>query len=118
MGSIKAYAAIALLLIAFPVFAAEQRFWKTGRLVSVEAITSPDKDERRYECVVSDGNFSYTVEYERPIKAPAHRPVRFVIERIQDNLILLDADGKERQAHIEKRERVLFDWPDRFQNSK
>src|ERR1700687_4419431 len=104
MGISKAYAPIALLLIAIPVYAAEKRYWKQGSLVSVEAITSPDKDERRYECVVSDGTFSYTVEYERPIKAPVHRPIRFVIERIKDTLILLDADGKERQAHIEKRE--------------
>jgi len=115
MGISKAYAPIALLFIAVLVFAAEKRFyWNQGRLVSVEAITSPDNGERRYECVVSDGTFSYTVEYERPIKAPTHRPIRFVIERIRDTLILLDVDGKERPAHIEKRERVLFDSPDRL----
>jgi len=118
MGIGKACAPAALLLVATVVFAAEIRGWKHGRLVSVEAIASPDKDERRYECVVSDGTFSYTVEYERPIKAPTNRPIRFVVERIKDTLILLDADGKERQTHIEKRERVLFDSPDRLQNSR
>jgi hypothetical protein len=49
------------------------------------------------------------VAYERPIKAPVHRPIKFVIEK--ETLILLDADGKERPAHIEKRDRVFFDSP-------
>jgi len=115
MGINKAYALTALLLIAALAYAEKREwkpgtfFWKQGTLVSVD--TTTDKGERRYECVVSDGTLSYTVEYERPIKAPAHRPIRFVIERIQDTLILLDADGKERPAHIEKRERVFFDPP-------
>ena len=112
MGINKAYVRIALLLIAILVYAAEKREWKQGRLVSVEAITSPGKSESRYECVVSDISFSYTMQYEHPIKAPAHRPIKFVIEN--DTLILLDADGKERPAHIEKRERVFFDSPDRL----
>ena len=55
--------------------------------------------------------WSYTVQYEQPIKAPIHRSIKFVIEK--DRLILLDADGKERSAHIDKRERVLQDSPDR-----
>src|ERR1035441_5004801 len=38
--------------------------------------------------------WSYTVQYEQPIKAPIHRPIKFVIEK--DRLMLLDADGKER----------------------
>ena len=113
----KAFALTGLLSIA-ALAHAERLGWKQGRLVSVDTTTTTDKSERRYECVVSDGTFSYTVEYERPIKAPAHRPIRFAIERIKDTLILLDADGKERPAHIEKRERVLFDSPDRLQNSK
>ncbi|SRR5260370_32452674 len=112
MGISKACAPIALLLIAIQVYAAEKRYWKPGRLVSVEAITSPDNGERRYECVVSDTIFSYTIEYQHPIKAPAHYPIKFVV-LLDYTLILLDADGKERPAHIEKRERVLFDSPDR-----
>jgi|ERR1035438_5020441 hypothetical protein len=113
MGISTHIAQISLLLfLATLTYAAEKRDWNQGRLVSVEAITSPDKGERRYECVVSDITFSYTVQYEHPIKAPVHRPVKFVIEK--DALILLDADDKERSAHIEKRERVLLDSPDRL----
>jgi hypothetical protein len=100
------------LLIAIPLLAAKERDWKQGRLVSMDTTTTPDKGERRYECVVSDITFSYTMQYEHPIKAPVHRPIKFVIE--QDTLILLDADGKERPAHIEKRERVFLDSPDRL----
>jgi hypothetical protein len=112
MGSSTHIAQTALLLfIATLTYAAEKRDWTQGRLVSVEAITSPDKGVHRYECVVSDITFSYTVQYEHPIKAAVHRPVKFVIEK--DTLILLDADGKERSAHVEKRERVFLDSPDR-----
>jgi len=117
MGINKACALTGLLLIAALAYS-QKLEWKQGTLVSVDTTTTTDKGERRYECVVSDGTFSYKVEYERPIKAPAHRPIRFVIERIKDTLILLDADGKERQGQIEKRERVLFDSPDRLWNSK
>ena len=100
-----------LLSIATLTYAAEKRDWKKGTLVSVETITS-DKGERRYECVVSDITWSYTVRFEHPIKAPVHRPVKFVIEK--DTLILLDGDDHERSAHIEKRERVLLDSPDQL----
>ncbi len=65
--------------------------------------------EHRYQCVVSDDVYSYTVEYQDPIKTVAHRPVKFVIEK--DQFILLDSDAKERPARIEKRERVLSDPP-------
>jgi hypothetical protein len=111
MGINNGYACTAFLLIATLTYAAEWRGWKLGRLVSVDTTTTSGNGERRYECVVSDGTFSYTMEYEHPIKATVHRPIKFVIERIKDTLILLDADGKERPAHIEKRERVLFDPP-------
>jgi hypothetical protein len=97
-----------LLSIATLTCAAENRDWNQGRLVSVETITS-DKGERRYECVVSDITWSYTVQYEHPIKAPVHRPIKFVIEK--DTLILLDADDKEQRARIKKRERVFVDSP-------
>jgi hypothetical protein len=71
MGISKHIAPTALLLfIVTLTYAAEKRDWKQGRLVSVEAITSAAKGERRYECVVSDITFSYTMQYEHPIKAP------------------------------------------------
>jgi hypothetical protein len=113
MGISKAIAwsALSFFFIATLTCAAEKRFWKQGTLASVEvmAVAAPDKVVRRYECVVSDGTYFYTMEYEHPIKAAVHDPVRFVIEK--DQFVLLDADGKERPARIEKRERVLIDPP-------
>jgi hypothetical protein len=112
MGISKHIAQTALFLfIVTLTYAAEKRDWKQGRLVSVETITTPEKGERRYECVVSDITFSYTVQYDHPIKAAVRRPIKFVIEN--DTLILLDEDGKEQRARIEKRERVFLDSPDR-----
>jgi len=110
MGVSKTCWWVVLLLIATLVYAAEKREWKQGTLISVDTTTTATRGERRYECVVSDGTYSYTMEYEQRIKAPVHRPVKFVIEK--DTLILLDADGKERPAHVEKRERVVFDPPE------
>jgi hypothetical protein len=111
MGINNGYACTAFLLIATLTYAAEKRDWKQGRLISVDTTTTSENGERRYECVVSDGTFSYTMEYEHTIKAPIHGPIKFVIQTINDTLILLDADGKERPAHIEKRERVFIDPP-------
>jgi hypothetical protein len=112
MGISKPIARTALLFLIAPyTHAAGKRDWTEGRLVSVDTITTPDKGERRYECVVSDITWSYTMQYEHPIKTPVHRPIKFVIEK--DTIILLDADGKERPAHIEKRERIFYDSPDR-----
>jgi hypothetical protein len=107
MGIHKPVVRTALLLISAALtYAADKRDWKEGTLVSMETV------EHRYECVVSDGVHSYTMEYESPIKAVVRRPVKFVIER--DQFVLLDADGKERWGRIEKRERVLLDSPDRL----
>ena len=89
-------------LIASLLLAAKERDWKQGTLSSVDVTAN-----HRYECVISDGILLYTLEYEQPLKTPAHNPVKFVIEK--DSLILLDSDGQERAAHIEKRERVLLD---------
>ena len=97
------------MFIATVLLAAKERDWKQGRLVSVETVTSPGTNERRYECVVSDITWSYTVQYDHQIKAAVHRPIKFVIEK--DTLILLDADGREQRARIEKRERVFVDSP-------
>lgn len=105
MGIHKPVVRTALLLISAALtYAADKRDWKEGRLVSMETV------EHRYRCVVSDGVYSYTMEYESPIKAVVRRPVKFVIEKEQ--FILLDADGKERSARIEKRERVIYDPPE------
>ena len=105
MGISKPVAQTALLLISAALtYAADKRDWKEGRLVSVETV------EHRYQCVVSDEVYSYTMEYENPIKAVVHGPVKFVIEKEQ--FILLAADGQERSARIEKRERVIYDPPE------
>jgi hypothetical protein len=94
----------ALLLISAAIaFAADKRDWKEGRLVSLETV------EHRYRCVVSDEVYSYTIEYESPIKSMVHRRVKFVVEK--DQLILLDEDGQERPAQIEKREHIMYDPP-------
>jgi hypothetical protein len=101
------------LFIATLLLAAKERDWKQGKLVSVEMMTIPITPRRvahRYQCVVSDGTFLYTLEYEQPLKTPVHDPVKFLIEK--DRFVLLDADGQERSTRIEKRERVLLD-PDR-----
>jgi hypothetical protein len=89
-------------LIASLLLAAKERDWKQGTLKSVDATAN-----HRYECVISDGVLLYTLEYEHPLKTAAHKPVKFLIEK--DSLILLDSDGLERAAPIEKRERVLLD---------
>jgi hypothetical protein len=89
-------------LIASLLLAAKERDWKQGTLTSVDVTA-----DHRYECVISDGILLYTLKYEKPLKTPAHSPVKFVIEK--DSLILLDSDGQERAASVEKRERVLLD---------
>jgi hypothetical protein len=89
-------------LIASLLLAARERDWKQGTLTSVDATAN-----HRYECVISDGILFYTLEFEKPLKTAANSPVKFVIEK--DSLILLDSDGQERAAPIEKRERVLLD---------
>ncbi len=58
--------------------------------------------DHRYICTVAGGGMSYVVEFEKPIKVPVHDTLKFAIEK--DNLIILDADRKERSARIEKRE--------------
>lgn len=115
MGINKLGVPTALLLfvvIASLAYASDKRDWKQGTLISVEMIdvtVTPNRVEHRYQCVVSDGTYSYTLEYEHLIKAAVHRPVKFVIDK--DRFVLLDGDAKERSARIEKRERVLFDPP-------
>jgi hypothetical protein len=44
---------------------------------------------------------------DRPLKTTPHDAIKFVVE--QGKLVLLDADGAERSAQIEKRGRVLLD---------
>jgi hypothetical protein len=90
------FAAITTLLFA------AKRDWKQGTLVSMD-----DVDEHRYECVVSDATYLYTLELDHPLKTKLHDSIKFVIE--QGKLVLLDSDGVERSAPIEKRERLLLD---------
>src|ERR1700728_3723728 len=93
------------LLAAMPaaLFAGKQ--WKEGQLVSVDIEdfeTGKHHLDKRYLCTVADGDMLYVVEYDKPLKVAVHDRVKFVIEK--DNLIILDADRKERSAKIEKRE--------------
>jgi hypothetical protein len=93
---------------------AAKRDWNQGTLLAVEVLTMPIKKNKvghRYQCVVSDGTYSYTVEYDHPVKTAVHDPVKFAIHK--DSLVLVDLDGKERSARIEKRERVIAEPPGR-----
>lgn len=102
--------AVAVLLIAVLLSPAKQRDWKQGHLVSVDVMTIPitkNKVSHRYQCVVSDGAYYYTIEFKDPLKTAVHDPIKLVIEK--DSLRLVDADGKERSSRIEKRERALLD---------
>jgi hypothetical protein len=95
-------------MLAATGYAEKQRSWSEGILESVETVTipvTPKRIEHRYICVVSAGSYAYTVEYTKPVKIAIHDPAKFVVEK--DTLILLDADGRERSARIEKRERIV-----------
>jgi hypothetical protein len=99
-----------VLLLALLLGSAATSFgenWMQGTLVSVDVAATqvtPKKIAHHYNCVISDGSLLYTVEYDKPVKAAIHDPVKFEIRK--DRLTLLDADGKKRTAQIEKRERV------------
>src|SRR5580693_5548904 len=86
-----------LLFLATVAYPAAKRDWKQGTLVSVDTPNS----EHSYEYVVSDQVFTYTMDFERPIKAPVHASLKFVVEK--DTFVLLDTDGAERSAHMKKR---------------
>lgn len=101
----------AILAIATLPFtlAARNREWRDGQLMGVEMkdfMTGKKNNhlEHRYLCAVSDGKLIYMVELEKPLKVPVHDNVRFFIDK--DNLVILDSDGKQRQAKIQKRELV------------
>ena len=101
-----------LLMVLFSTLStsllpASKRDWKQGTLVSIDMMTIPMTPKRvahRYQVVVSDGEYLYTMEYEKPIKVAVHDSVKFVIDK--ERMILLDADDKERSTRIEKRERL------------
>ena len=116
MRGSKSFVRVTLaLLVTTLLLAAKERDWEQGTLVSVDMMTIPAKPPKvthRYQCVVSDGAYLYTLEYEEPVKAAVHDPVKFKIEK--DRFVLLDADGKKRSTRIEKRERVLPDTPARL----
>lgn len=99
-----------VLLVTTASSPAKQREWKNGTVVSVDVMTIPTKKnkiEHRYQCVFSDAEFYYTIEFKDPLRTAVHDPIRLVIEK--DSLRLVDANGKERSARIEKRERILAD---------
>src|SRR5580698_6233135 len=96
-------AVIASLLFLALAHPAAKRDSKQGTLVSIDTPNS----EHSYEYVVSDQVFTYTTDFECPIKAPVHASLKFVVEK--DTFVLLDTDGAERSAPMKKRERVAMD---------
>jgi hypothetical protein len=101
--------AILLLIAMQRAMVAKTRPWKDGQLLSVEMkdfVTGVNRNHitHRYICTVGDGEFNYVAEYDKPLKVAVHDRLKFFIEK--DDLIILDADGKERSARIEKRERA------------
>jgi len=85
---------------------AKEDFWKEGHLVSVEIkdLMAGKKLEHRYVCTVSDGEFNYVAEYEKPLKLAVNDPVKFEVKK--NSVTIVDADGKKRQTQVEKRERI------------
>lgn len=96
-----------LLLLLTPVALLAKKIWRDGELVSVEIRdfeAGKHHLDKRYLCTVADGDTLYTVEYEKPLKLAVHDRIKFALDK--DNLVILDADHKERSAKIEKRERA------------
>jgi hypothetical protein len=96
-----------LLLAAMPAALMAKKEWRDGEVLAIDIKDFPSGKHRvdhRYLCTIADGNLQYVVEYEKPLKAAVHDMVKFVVDK--DNLIILDADRKERHARIEKRERA------------
>ena len=95
-----------ILLLGIPAALFAKKEWRQGQLLSVEIKDferGKHNIDHRYVCTIADGDIRYLVEYEKPLKAVVNDPVKFFIDK--DNLIIQDADGKERSARIEKRER-------------
>jgi hypothetical protein len=101
-------ATLLLSAVAVLSMAADKRQFVSGTVISIDVITIPEtpkKVDHRYTCVVSDGTYAYSVEYEKPLKAAVHDPVKVLVEK--NKIVILDSDGKERSARIEKRERLV-----------
>jgi hypothetical protein len=99
MNSQRLATLLALLLLFAGISLGED--WIQGTLVSVDVTTTqitPKKVAHHYRCVVSDGSLKYTVEYDDPVRAAIHDPVKFAVKK--DRLTLVDADGKKRSALI------------------
>jgi hypothetical protein len=96
-----------LLSLGWPA-AAKKREWKNGTLVSVEVTETANETGilvwHHYICTVTDGELNYVAQYEKPLKAIVKDSVKFVVDA--GKLIISDTDGKERSAHLWKRERV------------
>jgi hypothetical protein len=101
--------AIPLLLIAPLTYAAEERDWKQGSLISVHTLLPHYQvaNETRYQYVVCDEDYSYTVVFKRPLRTGIRDRLKFVIDG--DNLIVLDPNGNECPAPITKREPSPFE---------
>lgn len=83
--------------------------WKEGHVTAIDIkdfMTGRhnNKIQHRYLCIIGDADFNYFVEFEKPLKAAVNEKIRFAVEK--DKFLLVDADGKQREAKIEKRERV------------
>jgi hypothetical protein len=100
--------ATVVVLAILPVSeAADKHAWVEGTVASIDIMTIPVTPKRvrhRYTCVISDGAYAYTVEYDSPLKAAVHDPIKLAVEK--ETVIVLDSDGKSRSSRIEKRERI------------
>ena len=101
---------IGLLAVVPVALYAKKREWREGQLISVDVkdFTTGKKQNHimhRYVCTVADKEFRYVVEYEKPVRIAVNDRLRFTVDK--DKLTLVDADGKERQATIEQRIRIV-----------
>jgi hypothetical protein len=107
VGNVMNRRTLLVLLAATPVaLFSKAAPWKEGHLVAIDVkdLGVGKKLVHRYVCTVSDGQFNYTVEYEKPLKLAVNDPVKFDTKK--DTLTLVDADGKKRSTKVEKRERI------------
>jgi hypothetical protein len=96
-----------VLLMAAPLaLFSKAPMLKDGRVVAIDVkdLMAGKKLEHRWVCTVSDGEYNYVVEYEKPVKLAVNDPVKFELKK--DKLTLIDADGKKRETKLEKRERL------------
>lgn len=97
---------LALLIAAPLALFSKAPMWKDGRLVAIDVkdLMAGKKLEHRWVCTVSDNEFNYFVEYEKPVRLAVNDPVRFELNK--DKFTMVDADGKKRETKLEKKERL------------